>query len=262
MDSIGLVRGLLDHAGHCEAASLRLNFVDLEKAFGSVSREGLWSVLERYGVTPEMLAVLRSYHGDMEAQVRVGGHLSEPFPCKIGVRQGCLMAPVLLNLYCAAVLADWHARIVPNANAQSDTQFRLGQKAAPFPPGRAPVCGTCYAHDTTLIASAWATSKSHCHHFVNILTRFGLVLSIKTTKWVAAGKDDAAGAELRVQQGAVEGICERSQFKHLGSTLHQEGEWATELSAFPRLGAAGAPWRSLIWPWWPPHPAADERTHI
>ena len=42
-------------------------FVDLKKAFHSVPRDALWKVLEKFGVPPVLLAVIRSFHVDMRA---------------------------------------------------------------------------------------------------------------------------------------------------------------------------------------------------
>ena len=46
-------------------------FVDLQKAYVSVSREALWQVLRKYGVHPVMLSLIRSFHDDMTVVVRV-----------------------------------------------------------------------------------------------------------------------------------------------------------------------------------------------
>ena len=51
--------------------SLFILFVDLQKAYDSVPRQALWCVLERYGVSPTMLSVIRSFHEGMTAVVRV-----------------------------------------------------------------------------------------------------------------------------------------------------------------------------------------------
>ena len=77
-------------------------FVDLKKAFDSVPREALWQVLEKFGVPPVLLAVIKSFHVDMRAAVRVKGSCSDSFAVRNGVRQGCTIAPVLS--ICTSVL--------------------------------------------------------------------------------------------------------------------------------------------------------------
>lgn len=86
-----------------EKKDLYMTFIDLSKAFDTVNREILWQILEKFGVPPKFLNVLRQFHDGMQARVRVGSVLSEPFPVAVGVKQGCVLAPVLFNLFLAAV---------------------------------------------------------------------------------------------------------------------------------------------------------------
>ena len=74
-DMIFVARQLLEKTReHHE--SLFTPFVDLRKAYDSVPREALWKVLERCGVPPRMLEVVKSFHMGMRVEVRVGGSLS------------------------------------------------------------------------------------------------------------------------------------------------------------------------------------------
>ena len=61
------------------------------------SCRGLVSLLECY--------FIRSFHEDMQAEVKVGGALSESFAVRNGLRQGCTLAPTLFNLYFSAVVS-------------------------------------------------------------------------------------------------------------------------------------------------------------
>ena len=84
-------------------------FIDLKKAYDSVPRECLWQVLSRAGVLPPpppppLLAVIRSFHHEMSAVLRVSGTDVDPFSVTNGLRQGCTMAPVLFNIFMWAVV--------------------------------------------------------------------------------------------------------------------------------------------------------------
>ncbi|CAB1118815.1 unnamed protein product [Ectocarpus sp. CCAP 1310/34] len=80
-------------------------FVDLTKAYDSVDRDLLWDVFRRFGVPPKMLAVIRHFHEGMRARVRTDdGQYSEWFDVGQGLRQGCNLAPLLFNLFFAAML--------------------------------------------------------------------------------------------------------------------------------------------------------------
>ena len=60
-------------------------FDDLAKAFDTVSRLLLWSLLAKYGCPPKFLSVLRALHDGAEARVLCGDGVSDPFPVSAGV---------------------------------------------------------------------------------------------------------------------------------------------------------------------------------
>eukprot|EP00954_Amorphochlora_amoebiformis_P011955 933833-Amorphochlora_amoeboformis.AAC.1 len=78
-------------------------FIDLSKAYDTVSRKLLWPLLERYGLPTKLVSLVRSMHEGMQARLRLDTDLSESFPIENGLRQGCVMAPTLFNLFFAAV---------------------------------------------------------------------------------------------------------------------------------------------------------------
>jgi len=78
-------------------------FIDLTKAFDTVNRELLWDVLAKFGCPPLFLAVLRAFHDGMMAKVVLGGSESAPFHVNIGVKQDCVLAPVIFSLFLVAV---------------------------------------------------------------------------------------------------------------------------------------------------------------
>ena len=82
---------------------LYMIFVDLTKAFDTVHRLLLWEILQRFGCPPKFLAVLRDLHDGATARVLGNGAKSDAFDVCSGVRQGCVVAPVIFNLFVAAV---------------------------------------------------------------------------------------------------------------------------------------------------------------
>ena len=74
-------------------------FVDLEKAYDSVSRSKLWVALKDYGVKGKLLAAVQSLYVEGRARVRVAGKESCPFQVWKGVRQGCPLSPWLFNIF-------------------------------------------------------------------------------------------------------------------------------------------------------------------
>jgi len=83
---------------------LYMAFIDLTKAFNSVDRQALWSILSKYGCHAKYIRVLRLLHDGMSATVLNGGSESESFTVETGVKQGCIIAPTLFTIFIAAIL--------------------------------------------------------------------------------------------------------------------------------------------------------------
>lgn len=79
-------------------------FVDLTKAFNTVSREVLWSILSKLGCTLKFAKSIKSFHNGMMTHVVENGSVSDHFSASIGVKQGCVLAPTLFSLLFATIL--------------------------------------------------------------------------------------------------------------------------------------------------------------
>lgn len=74
-------------------------FVDLAKAFDTVSHPDLLSCLENIGIRGNAYNLLKSYLSDREQCVRIGNVISGKKRVKYGVPQGTILGPLLFNLY-------------------------------------------------------------------------------------------------------------------------------------------------------------------
>ena len=86
-------------------------FMDLEKAYDKVERDGMWQVMRINGVGGRVLRGIKSFYDDGRACVRVGGEVSESFEVKMGLRQGCVMSPWLFNMYMDGVVREVYNRV-------------------------------------------------------------------------------------------------------------------------------------------------------
>ena len=100
---------------------LSLCFIDLQKAYDSVDRTFLWQVLARFGVPPQMIRVTRHFHDGIRACVRNDdGVCSEWFEVAQGLRQGCVLVPLLFNIFFAAMLLVALQRFSEDADILAD----------------------------------------------------------------------------------------------------------------------------------------------
>jgi len=76
-------------------------FIDIKKAYDTVWHDGLKAKLRRYGLHGRMFAAIASLYSAGESSLRLGAQLGEvdPFPVETGVRQGCVLSPILYSLF-------------------------------------------------------------------------------------------------------------------------------------------------------------------
>ena len=80
--------------------------MDLEKAYDTIDRHGMWQMLRVYGVGGKLLTAVQSFYVDSRARVRVGNDVSEWLTVNAGLRQGCVMSPWLFNVYMDGVVRE------------------------------------------------------------------------------------------------------------------------------------------------------------
>ena len=114
LDMIFVAR-LLQEKCREQHRNLYLAFIDLTKAFDTVNRDLLWMVLSKFGCPPHFLTILREFHDGMKARVVIGGQESDPFEVLAGVKQGCVLAPVIFNLFLVAVTLVFRNELVGEA---------------------------------------------------------------------------------------------------------------------------------------------------
>ena len=67
--------------------------------------------LRKLGAPDVQVDIVRSFHSNMVARIRVDGELLEEIGMSNGLRQGCTMAPALFNLYACVVAERWTERV-------------------------------------------------------------------------------------------------------------------------------------------------------
>ena len=92
---------LRDLALYSQERSFSCLFISLDqqKAFDRVDWSFLFAVCRSLGLGPNFISWLRLLYTDIHSQVLANGNLSDPFPLRRGIRQGCPLSPLLYVLF-------------------------------------------------------------------------------------------------------------------------------------------------------------------
>ncbi|CAB1103101.1 unnamed protein product [Ectocarpus sp. CCAP 1310/34] len=189
VDMLFVVRRLQE-LGRRKKIPLYMCFVDLNKAYDSVDREMLWKVLARAGIPAKLIEVIRQFHDGMRARVRMDdGELSDWFFVTQGVRQGCVLSPLLFNIFFAEVLEFAAIRFSEDdvvlrslvCLEEGKTEARGGEET-PLDRGRKAVWGMLYADDAGVVSRSAEGLARVMTIIVEVFGEFGLTVSEKKTE--------------------------------------------------------------------------------
>ena len=98
IDAVFILKHLIDKHIHSRE-KLYCAFIDLIKAFDSISRVGLWYKLIHAGINGKLFRTIRSLYNDVSLRVKCLTSLTDVFSCDIGLLQGEIMSPILFSLF-------------------------------------------------------------------------------------------------------------------------------------------------------------------
>ena len=213
-------------------------FVDLRKAYNSVPSSALWQVLEKCGIPPRMLSVIRSLHNGMYAAVRTGGGTTDKISVTSGLRQGCTLAPSLFNIYFSAMVNSWRPKC-PEAGVTvmyKHGRKLVGDRTAKLRLQEVRITESQFADDVAVYAASRSAFEKATTEFVSTASEWGLTVSLEKTTGLVVGKqlEPSEVVPVELVNGAIEVI---EDFTYLGSNISNDGEVVT-VEVSTRIGKA------------------------
>ena len=74
-------------------------FLDIRKAYDTVFREGLWDAMKVKGIGGKIWRVVKNIYREVGSCVRLGNEKTDWFNLEVGLRQGCILSPVLFSIF-------------------------------------------------------------------------------------------------------------------------------------------------------------------
>ena len=222
-------------------------FIDFSKAFDTVSRQGLWCVLKKYGCTERFINLIEALHTGMQASVSMCNTRSKEFEVTNGVKQGCVLAPTLFSIYLAAMLEvafkDSTEGVYIQTRKDADL-FNISHFKAKTKTRLKIVREMLFADDSALVAHSEEDIQHLVDRFAGAATQFSLKINIKKTECLyQPPKFHSAAIQPAVISINSEPLTSCKHFTYLGSTASENARIDQEIAS--RMGKASAAFGKL-----------------
>ena len=213
--------------------------IDLTKAYDSVDRTLLWTVLARFGVPQNMISAIRQFHDGMQACVRLDDRVcSRWFAVEQSLRQGCVLAPLLFNIFFAVVINVASTRFNADKGIM-DALVHLRKKREATGRGEAttrelvlatPLWDMLYADDAGVVSRSLEQLRKMMGLIVVVCAAFGLTVSEAKTEIMrlrAKGMPEPTATFSVEAAGQV--YNQTNEFVYLGGNVNHNADLSIEV---------------------------------
>ncbi len=187
-------------------------------------------MLKKMGIPEVLVDIVKSFHKNIKAKVRLEGEELEEIEVTNGIRQGCTMAPSLFNLYACAMAEIWMERVKDVDDAGTKILYNLDQYL--FRRSTQKAREIClrkgeFADDVVLMAQSKEAAAT-LRVYMKVAKEFGLTVSVSKTKFLMVGgtATEEDKAPIVVDDGQIEWV---SEFPYLGSLIAGSGRIDVEI---------------------------------
>ena len=187
-------------------------FIDYKQAFDRLWRNGLWHKLTKMGITGKLYDVIVNMYENVKSCVKANGSCGDYFACKVGVRQGENLSPLLFSLY----LNDLEEFLVLTGNSSLSYNFDI--------------CNTLlkifvimYADDTVLLSNSAKGLQKLLDSFSAYCKHWKLTVNVTKTNILVFGKRKYKGKFVFKYNNCPIDIVDN--FKYLGLTFSFNGNF-------------------------------------
>ena len=214
-----------------------ITLLDFRKAFDSIQRNKMFSILKAYGIPPRLLTAIRTMYTNTRARVVTADGTSNEFQITTGVMQGNTLAPFLF-----VVVLDYALRAAISGK-EEELGFTLQPRRSRRHPAKV-LTDLDYADDIAFLSENISQAQDLVVCVERECSKIGLAVNEVKTKVMTCNA--ATSPPLHMQSGAsLESVVD---FKYLGSwvnSFYQDIKTRKAL-AWKALNGMKSIWKSNI----------------
>ena len=152
-----------------------------------VDRAAMVAILRSYGVPQQLVEIIEDLYVGTWYHVRTTEGTSQDFEVKTGVRQGCVLSPILFNCFMDRILKEVAGTLGRGLQVEYTTAGGLFLTYRDRTEPATVIHDVLYADDLTLIAE----SRSELQHMLDVLdgacSLWSMTIIVENTKVLTVG---------------------------------------------------------------------------
>lgn len=198
-------------------------FIDFEKAFDRIQHSRMVSILEQSGIDDRDIQIIENLYWKQSASLKLEMQYTEEVNIKRGVRQGCVLSPLLFNLYSENIFNE--------AFENEEKGITINGKI---------ISNLRYADDTVLLTNSRSDLQQNLDKINEQCEKYGLRINTKKTKLMIVSREEVIDHDIRIRGEKIERV---PKFKYLGCFIDENINHDTEIKC--RIGQARAAFMKL-----------------
>lgn len=195
-------------------------YIDLEKAFDKVEREDVWRCLEKRGVEKDLIHAIKALYHCCRSYVRCNNQESEMFETKTGLRQGCVLSPLLF----AVVLDEVFKQCKKTTRPLTIGHWKM-QKIQ--------ITELAFADDMAILGASERDLQHNVNVYATELRKKGMIINKEKSKTMVISTKQVKHS-IKIGDTKLEQV---EKYKYLGVIMQEDGKIDSEIEQ--RIGATG-----------------------
>ncbi|XP_053403102.1 uncharacterized protein LOC128558242 [Mercenaria mercenaria] len=182
-------------------------FIDYQKAYDKIYRNGLWYKLIKEGINGKILNVMRAMYTEVKSCIKHFNTLSDFFSCEMGLFQGEITSPILFSLFINDLEIALQANVFSGINLDQISIYLI-----------------LFADDCILLSDTPEGLQSHLDLLAEYCIKWKLTVNIDKTKIIVFRKGGRLAQNEHWTYSDIE-IDVVEQFNYLGFVVSSGGSF-------------------------------------